>query len=652
MTQERTREPDYFRSVVLSSPDYIRILDLDGRIEFVNPAGLKALTPMGLGVIGLYWPEVWSGEAERRQATEALEAARRGETRSFRAHWTREGIEPLWLETTVSPLFAPESRTVVRILLTSRDVSQEMNSRALLDTILDCVPAALFAKELESARIVFLNRAAADLFGHCAEDMVGKTAHAFVLPEQADAIRQADLATADTSETVVIENEVVTQLDGRTHLRRTRKKATQGPGKRYVVCLTEDIGAERAREAALKKALEEAEAANRAKSQFLAVMSHEIRSPLNGVLGMAQAMELDDLPAEQRRRLQVIREAGGVLLDLLNDLLDLSRISAGALQLEDGVVEGALLARHARNLFDGLAADKDLSFEAELDETALGPWRGDPTRVRQIVTNLVGNAVKFTERGRIVLRILPEAEGFRLEVADTGPGIPQTMLGRIFDPFDQLDPSNTRRHGGSGLGLAICRDLARLMGGEITVSSVEGEGSTFTVRLPLAPTQTAPTDQPAGAGHGALAASPGGRPLRILAAEDNPMNQLVLSTLLGALGVSPVIVGDGAEAVEAWRRSPWDLILMDVQMPVMDGLDATRAIRAAERAEGRAPTPIIALTANAMQHQMEDYRACGMDATVSKPVQVSALLAAIQAATRPASISADAGSARPRRRRR
>jgi PAS domain S-box-containing protein len=634
MAERFEQDASYFQSVILSSPDFMRIIGLDGRVEFVNPSAMGTLIPNGANPIGYYWPDLWP-EEEREKVIEALDAARRGETRCFRGRLVRRGEETRLVDTTVSPVFSKGDDTVMRILAVSRDVTEEVRSRALLDTILDCVPAAMFAKELETSRFVFMNQAAAELFGHPVEAMVGKTAHAFVRPSQADAIRQADLAAAATDETLVIDNEVVTQLDGRTHIRRTRKKASPGPGPRYVVCLTEDIGQERARQAALERALEEAEAANQAKSRFLAVMSHEIRSPLNGVLGMAQAMELGQLPPDQRRRLQVIREAGKVLLDLLNDMLDLTRISAGGLQLEDGVVDGRELVRSARNLFDGLAADKDVSFELELDPVALGPWKGDPTRVRQIVTNLIGNAVKFTDRGRITLRILPETEGFRLEVSDTGPGIPAEMLGRIFDPFDQLDPSNTRRHGGSGLGLAICRDLAELMDGEITVSSVVGVGSTFVLKLPLQRADVAIVESDADSPP-ALPSPAGGRPLRILAAEDNPMNQLVLTTLLGAVGLEPVLVSNGEEAVKAFVDETWDLILMDVQMPVMDGLDAARAIRAAERAEGRTPTPIIALTANAMQHQLDEYRACGMTSTVSKPVEIRALLAAIQAVTEPA----------------
>jgi PAS domain S-box-containing protein len=623
---------DYFQSIVLSSPDCIRILDLDGRVEFLNPGGLRLMdltqAQFDKVIRGHYWPNRWP-EAERAPVEAALRAAQAGKTQSFRACYSRRDGVRRWLDTTVAPVFAPGTSEVCRMLATSRDVTDEVESRALIDTILDCVPAVLFAKEVDTGRFVFLNQHAEKLFGHKAEEMVGKDALAFVLPDQAANIRSHDLEAAATDGTVIIDNEMVTQRDGRTSIRRTRKKATPpGPGVRYVVCLTEDITEERNHAEALKQALEEAEAANRAKSQFLAVMSHEIRSPLNGVLGMAQAMDMGELPTDQRARLKVVREAGRVLLDLLNDMLDLSRISAGGLTLEDSVVETSELAQGARNLFDGLAAEKDIHFDLALDPRADGAWRGDPTRVRQIVTNLVGNAVKFTDRGRVRLEIRAEDDRLVLAVTDTGPGIPDDKLGRIFDPFDQLDPSNTRRHGGSGLGLSICRNLAELMGGDIAVSSVVGEGSTFTVRLPLPRAER--QDGPAAA-ETAEIPSLAGLSLRVLAAEDNPMNQLVLSTLLGALGLEPYIVANGQEAVEAWRSEPWDLILMDVQMPVMDGPDATAAIRALEQRLGRPRTPILALTANAMQHQIEEYAACGMDAVVSKPIEVRALIEAVLA---------------------
>ena len=625
-------EADYFRSVFLSSPDHIRIISLDGRIEFANPNGLKLMGSNEGRVIGALWEDLWPGAREKEIVKNACAAALAGETSAFRAGLVREGHEPLWLDTTVSSVFRGGSHEVIRILAVSRDVTAEVGSRALLDSILECVPGALFAKVVDTGRFVFMNDAAAELFGHSREELIGRSPDTMVTPRQAEALREADLAVARADGIVTFDAEAVTHLDGQTYIRRIRKKATPGPGIRYVVCLTDNITEEYTREAALKVALEEAEKANLAKSQFLAVMGHEIRSPLNGVLGMAQAMELDELPPEQRGRLKVIREAGRTLLDLLNDMLDLSRISAGGLTLEDGVIDVGELAEAARYLFDSLASEKRLSFDLRINPEIVGLWRGDPTRVRQVLTNLIGNAVKFTDRGWIGLRIHGQDNRLTFEVRDTGPGIPAQMLERIFEPFKQLDPSNTRRHGGSGLGLAICRDLAHLMGGQITVVSEVGKGSTFTLTLPVERiepseqvTQTPAADPPRFTS----------RPLKILAAEDNPLNQLVLRTLMNAMDLTPHIVSNGEEAMAAWHREPWDLILMDVQMPVMDGMEATRLIRAAEQAEGRRRTPIITLTANAMTHQVETYRAAGMDGFVAKPIEVAHLFGAIHTAVAP-----------------
>jgi signal transduction histidine kinase len=386
---------------------------------------------------------------------------------------------------------------------------------------------------------------------------------------------------------------------------------------------------------ALERARAAAESANAAKSEFLATMSHEIRTPLNGVIGMAQAMGRDPLPAVQRERLAVIRQGGETLLNLLNDLLDLSRIEAGRLELEDGVVDLADQARGAREAFAAVAADKDLLITLTVAPEAEGAWRGDPTRLRQVLYNLVSNAVKFTSSGEVAITLAVEAGQVMVAVRDTGPGIPADRLGALFQKFVQADASTTRQYGGSGLGLAICRELVERMGGTIAVKSRVGEGSVFTVRLPLvraeaaAPAAGASSLEPASSEPCAAADHEG---LRVLAAEDNPMNQVVLRTLLGQLGVAVEIVADGAAAVDAAARGGWDLILMDVQMPVMDGPTAARRIRQDERAKGATPTPILALTANAMAHHQAEYRAAGMDGFAAKPIQVAELVAAMEAA--------------------
>ena len=379
-------------------------------------------------------------------------------------------------------------------------------------------------------------------------------------------------------------------------------------------------------EAALAEALARAENANRAKSDFLATMSHEIRTPLNGMLGMAQALASSDLAPGDRQKLEVIQTAGNVLLSLLNDLLDLSKIEAGKIDLEDGVVDIEDIASSVSAAFSALAAEKDVSLTLHVTSGAKAYWRGDPVRVRQILQNLVSNAVKFTDTGDVNVEILYDGNDLIMKVADTGPGIAPEHLGRLFEKFLQADASTTRRYGGSGLGLAISRELARLMGGDITVDSTLGVGSAFTVRLPLSPTKRPAAEVVAAVAEG-LADGP---PLRILAAEDNPMNQLVLKTLLGQLGLDPVIVENGREAVKTWQSGQWDMVLMDVQMPVMDGPTATAIIRDVEAAEGRPRTQIVGLTANAMSHQIADYLAGGMDRVVAKPIKLAELVEAIR----------------------
>ena len=390
----------------------------------------------------------------------------------------------------------------------------------------------------------------------------------------------------------------------------------------------QNITERKAQERALVQAKEEAEAANHAKSAFLATMSHEIRTPLNGVLGMAQAMAMGELSPEQRERLEVIRQSGEGLLAILNDVLDLSKIEAGKLELEQAEFDMAELARGAHATFKAVAEAKGLAFKLNIEPAARGAWLGDSVRVRQILYNLVSNALKFTDQGGVTVTVGRRNDALRLTVKDTGIGIAPDKLAHLFQKFEQADASTTRRYGGTGLGLAICRDLAELMGGKITARSTPGEGATFTVCLPLPKVAgKAPAPAPA-----ASSAEVEMRPLRVLAAEDNATNQLVLKTLLGQVGVEPVLVRTGREAVDAWAREPWDLILMDVQMPEMDGPSATAIIRTREALEGRRRTPIVALTANTMRHHITEYAAAGMDGFIAKPISAAKLFEALEAA--------------------
>jgi CheY-like chemotaxis protein/anti-sigma regulatory factor (Ser/Thr protein kinase) len=324
--------------------------------------------------------------------------------------------------------------------------------------------------------------------------------------------------------------------------------------------------------------------------------------------------------------LGIIRQSGAALLEILNDVLDLSKIEAGKLELEIADFDLGAVVRAAQATFSEVAQRKGLSLTVAIEPTAQGCYRGDAVRVRQIVYNLIANAVKFTESGGVEISVAGDGGGVRIAVSDTGIGIAPDRVAKLFGKFVQADSSTTRKFGGTGLGLSICRELCTAMGGDISVTSELGVGSTFIADLPLA--RGAPADTFVEALSQAL--EPSGRrapdtAMRVLAAEDNEVNQLVLKTLLAQVGIEPCIVANGAEAVAAFTQGPWDLILMDVQMPVMDGPTATRAIRELELRSGMSPTPIVALTANAMSHQVEGYRAAGMTSILAKPIEVAKL---------------------------
>jgi len=395
-----------------------------------------------------------------------------------------------------------------------------------------------------------------------------------------------------------------------------------------TITVLTDISAQKAATVAMAEARDRAEAASRAKSEFLANMSHEIRTPLNGVLGMAQVIEGDELSPAQRERIKVVRESGQALLGILNDLLDLSKVQAGKVELEIVDTDIDHLVRTVAGAFEGAAAGRDLSLTVEVEPEARGLWLADGLRLRQILSNLVGNGLKFTHEGGVSVSVAAEDGGLVLRVRDTGIGIAPDALATLFDAFTQADATTTRRYGGTGLGLSISRDLVGLMGGSIRVESEPGRGSCFTVAVPTTWVGPAPEAAVAAAkvdDHGA------GR-LRILAAEDNLTNQLVLRSLLEPTGCDLVMVGDGAEAIEAAAAGAFDVILMDVQMPRLNGVEATVAIRAAEAAAGRRAVPIVALSANVMAHQIAEYVEAGMNHWIAKPIEVDKLYAGIEMA--------------------
>lgn len=376
----------------------------------------------------------------------------------------------------------------------------------------------------------------------------------------------------------------------------------------------------------LERAKLQAEEANRAKSAFLAVISHEIRTPMNAILGMATGLRESGLSAEQCEMAGVILSSGHVLLDLLNDMLDLSKIEAGKMDVELRAFDLPAMLADVRALFVDVAVQRGLAFDLWIDPQGPAMIVSDPTRLRQVICNLLANAFKFTEAGRVSASVRPRGDMLDIEVRDTGPGVPPDHQPRLFQSFTQGDSSITRRYGGTGLGLVISRRFCRLLGGDLVYEDAPGGGSVFraSVALRTASTDARQRERTSGFEAEAILRA---RPWNILVAEDSVTNQQVLRLLLKPYGLGLEMVETGELAVQRHASGEIDMILMDVNMPVMDGLTAARIIREAERDRTLAPVPIVALTANAMTHQVTGYLAQGIDAHVSKPVRREELAA-------------------------
>lgn len=384
----------------------------------------------------------------------------------------------------------------------------------------------------------------------------------------------------------------------------------------------------------LRKARDAADTANRIKSEFLASMSHEIRTPMNGVIGMVHMLKNTPLTTDQQDKLQTLESSARGLLSILNDILDISKIEAGRLDLNMTPFSVSEMIEDLVALWRPSALSKRLDLTYEIAPQVPKALTGDAARIAQVLANFLGNAVKFTHKGGIHVKVAAQPLGSKrwaleIIVHDTGIGIAPDVQANLFQKFTQADASMTRRYGGTGLGLAICRELMQLMGGSVGVDSVPGKGSDFWMRLELdqADTLPAPAEQFRSKDQ-ALLDHPGTRGLRILVAEDNLINQKVIRTMLEVVGHATEVAQDGIEAVTAVQRENFDAVLMDVQMPNMDGLMATREIR---NLGGDFKTlPIIALTANAMAGDRERYLSAGMNAYVSKPIDPKLLSLALR----------------------
>ncbi len=498
--------------------------------------------------------------------------------------------------------------------------------RDFLASLTDTSVSGIMAVDAE-ARILFLNREVLAIFEVPAETLIGLvcdpqalgiTDHAGGSMKLADMPCRTAMAARQTVRDIRLR---LAMPDGRTKVVSVNAAPLRDTSvAAQVVCTVTDITAAAEAEDRLRAAMDRAEAANRAKSQFLANMSHELRTPLNGVLGMAELLADSQAGDQGRAMVQTIRASGALLLSILNDTLDLAKIESGKLALADEVFSFADMARRIETMHGLVARTKGVGLGLHLGAGMGLPRLGDAQRLLQVMHNLVGNAVKFTETGRVDLALTADGDRVKLVVRDTGIGMTSEQIAIVFDEFTQADGSITRRFGGTGLGLTIVRRLVALMGGEIAMTSVPGQGTEVTLHLTLAVAGTAQATPPA-------TPRPDFTGLRALVAEDNATNRVILRAMLSRLGIRVTMVGDGDEAVLACAAGQFDLLLLDISMPHKDGVTALAEIRAADPA--RAFPPAIAVTANAMTHLVTSYREAGFADVVAKPIQLDALAAAI-----------------------
>ncbi len=494
-------------------------------------------------------------------------------------------------------------------------------AQSFIQEVASAIPDPVFVKDSQH-RWIFMNDAMCKFMGYRAEDLVGKSDYEFFPVEQADVFWAEDARVFETGLTRENE-EFFTDANGQTHTIWTKKTlARTSDGQPFLVGVIRDITERKRMEAELIQARERSETATRAKSQFLANMSHEIRTPMNAIMGMTELLLDTPLDAEQREYAEMSLQAARSLLGIINNILDLSRIEAGKIVLDQMQMDVRALVQEVVELFGYRAADKGVALTCSCGEPFETCLVGDPGRLRQVLTNLVDNAVKFTDQGsvKVACETTPTADErvwLALEVSDTGIGISPAGQALLFDEFSQVDSSSKRRHGGTGLGLAITRRLIEEMGGEINVESSLGSGTTFRLGLPL---QRESQDVPPLEPEHILPASFQGK---VLVAEDNAVNQRLAQRMLEKLGLVVDLAADGKQALEKACQGDYRLVFMDCQMPVMDGYEATLKIRDLHGRRGK--VPIVAMTAHAMVGDRERCLEVGMDDYLTKPIAQMAL---------------------------
>lgn len=522
---------------------------------------------------------------------------------------------------------ALHARATLCVLHSER--SKNAAKESFYQKLVEIMPSFLIVKNARDGSFVLINPAATEALGLDPRDCIGKTVVDFFPGEEADASAAEDRLVIKNRKVAIETAAPITMPNGELKYYTTRKVAVfDGDNPTYIVTAGQDVTEQMKAQSALEQAVDSAERANAAKSQFLANMSHELRTPLNGIIAMADM--LLDVQSDERSRQMVgtIIESGRMLEYVVNDILDVAKIEAGQMTLESEPFDLDSVITGVSSLHKAAAVGKGIDLELIIDPAVSGIYLGDRTRVGQIVSNLLSNAVKFTTQGGVKISVRKGRCGVRVRVSDTGPGFDRVTALRLFDRFEQADVSMSRRHGGTGLGLSICRSFTEMMGGRISVRSVPGKGALFAVTLPLIWLREREDeyDRPQSTVGDDRVETPN---MRILFADDHEVNRRVVAMILEPLGVDLTIVENGQEAVDAVANAAFDLILMDVQMPVMDGLTATRQIRKMEGDRRLTRTPIISLTANALPDDVKRSLDAGSDLHMPKPIRPADLVNAL-----------------------
>lgn len=627
--RDSMRQIDLFRHVLDELPVAAFIKAQDLSIEFVNKAWCAITGLAKEEVIGRTDRQLFGGQDGDSYSHDDTEVAVTGAVKEVEEPVTHRDGTVRQLMTRKSRLVALDgsvhlvgsSTDITEVKARERALEESMRENEVFRSLIDNVPVSIYAKRSD-LRQFYVNKGWCDLTGFAKEEAIGKTDIEIFGPD-GEAFVGSDLAVLRTGETQEVE-ETVTLGDGTVRHQFARKGAMiASDGSLYLIGSTTDITELKTREAELREARQRAVLADRAKSEFLANMSHEIRTPMNGVLGMAELLAKSDLNSKQKTFTDIIVKSGNALLTIINDILDFSKIDAGQLVLDPAPFNLAEAIEDVATLVSTRAKEKDLELIVRIEPRLESLFVGDVGRIRQIVTNLLGNAVKFTDEGHVLVDVtgerVPTGTKLTISVTDTGIGIPEEKLKLVFEKFSQVDTSSTRRHEGTGLGLAITSRLVELMGGDIGVESAEGKGSTFwfTVTLPRAGQQNAQRITPVDV-TGA----------RVLIVDDNAVNRAILTEQMTSWTFDSCAAESGAEGLKVLIAAaaygvPVDCVVLDYQMPGMSGAEMARIVR---NTAGLAGTPIIMLTSVDQSLANTSYRDLGIDAQLIKPARSSVLL--------------------------